>query len=192
MLFKVIMRISIPVGADGVTPEDRADGFTSEWAALPIAVPQARAILLATYGYPGDGQRTSPDGLHVDYISPETNGDFEIESGTCQLWVVRVEFQADWIHYRLRAHFRGLEEQKLLAFRTAKSQSRPITYVFEDILVKVKLCCDASMHPAADSLSQRSVTTFAEKHRYYEFTDQRPAAQSCGPIAMGDPNATQA
>lgn len=98
--------------------------------------------LLATYGYPGDGQRTSPDGLHVDYISPETNGDFEIESGTCQLWAVRVEFQADWIHYRSRAHFRGLEEQKLLAFRTAKSQSHPITYVFEDIMVKVKLCCD--------------------------------------------------
>lgn len=142
MLFKVIMRISIPVGADGVTPEDRADGFTSEWAALPIAVPQARAILLATFGYPGDGQRTSPDGLHVDYISPETNGDFLIESGRCQLWAVRVEFQADWIHYRLRAHFRGLEEQKLLAFRTAKSQWHPITCVLEDIMVKVKLCCD--------------------------------------------------
>lgn len=148
MLFKVILHITIPLGADGVTPEDRANGFTSEWAALPIAMPQARAILLAMRhsGYPGTGM-TSDDRFYVDHISPKANGDLEIKSRSCQLWDVSVEFQADWIHYRLHAEFRGLHEQKLLASRTAKFDGRAMefggqfrTYVDDDIMVKVMLC----------------------------------------------------
>jgi len=47
MLFEVTLRITVAPGQDGVTPEERADGFKSEWASLLIPMPQARAISLA-------------------------------------------------------------------------------------------------------------------------------------------------
>ena len=158
MLFEVTLRVTVAPGEDGVTPEETTDGFRSEWASLPIPMPQARAILLAPLHSSGYGLREhAPFGvLGVDvalhrlpesvllytghYRPPGANGDFEIEA-RFQLWAVSVEFQQDWTQYRLSAEFLGHNEQGLLNFRRKLPEGHQ-PYIETDILVKVKLCCD--------------------------------------------------
>ena len=59
MLFEVTLRITVAPGEDGVTPEERTDGFKSEWESLPVPMPEARAIALAQLR--GGGTKMSPN-----------------------------------------------------------------------------------------------------------------------------------
>ena len=157
MLFEVVLRIIVAPGKDGVTPEENADGFKSEWASLPIPMPQARAIALAKLQV-GAGMREHapyallatdaalhrpPDSDSIytgDYESPTLHGDFQIET-RFQLWAVSVDFQDDWTHYRLSARFLGHNERKLLNFKRRLAAGHD-PFVTTDIFVNVKLCCD--------------------------------------------------
>ena len=77
MLFEVTPRVTVALGEDGVTPEETADGFRSEWASLPLPMPQARAILLARLHSSGYGLREhAPFGILRDRSTFSTLGCF--------------------------------------------------------------------------------------------------------------------
>lgn len=85
MLFEVNVRNTVVPRPDGVTFEDSADGFKSAWVSLPIPLPEARAISLATLCQQNQRPTGNSDGfepvytVYQPYRSPTSRGDFEIE-----------------------------------------------------------------------------------------------------------------
>lgn len=146
MLFEVNVRNTVVPGPDGVTFMDSADGFKSAWVSLPIPLPEARAISLATLCQQNQRPTGNSDGfepvytVYQPYRSPTSRGDFEIEVDF-QLWSVSIEFQDDWTHCRSCAKFRGYNEHRLSLYRYGQSQGQP-QYTGANIFVRIKLCCD--------------------------------------------------